>query len=98
MLRSGAPCQAVGEILRQSTRDDLSAGGVEAVARPRGGGACVWIEPVEVEEARDGVLVVASRDHLRALGQSLDARARVGAVAHDVAQAENRVRASGDVG
>src|SRR2546425_10411742 len=70
----------------------------EPLARPFRRCARVAVEPAEVEEAGDAVLVVARRDHLRALGQPLDARARVGPVAHHVAEAEDRVRPAGRIG
>src|SRR3989441_9429701 len=42
---------------------------IETLTRPFRRCARVAVEPVEVEEAGDAVLVVARRDHLRALGQ-----------------------------
>ena len=64
---------------------------VEPLARPLGGGARVDVEPLEIDEAHDGVLVIARDDRLRLFGYDLDARDGIGAVAHQVSEAERRV-------
>src|SRR5207253_2208786 len=64
MLRSGAPCQAVGEILRQSTRDDLSAGGVDVVRDPPDGDGPVLDGPERVRRARVTVPGLADAPHV----------------------------------
>ena len=72
--------------------------GVEPLARPLGGRPRVGIEPVELESARHGMLVVAADDLLTALADEIDTGGGIGAVTNDVPQAEDGVAAVGGVG
>ena len=64
---------------------------VQSLTRPFGRGARVGIEPVEVEAPGHRLLMITVRDRLGAPGDHLDAGNRVGAVADEVSEAEERV-------
>ena len=71
---------------------------VEALARPLRGRPRVRVEPLQVDEPGDRVLVIARDHRLRPLRHGLDARDGVGAVAHQIAQTQERVRPRRRVG
>jgi hypothetical protein len=91
-VRRGVDERGVTDLGDQRQRGQIaSVLRVEPRLRPLGGSAGVDVEPVEIDEPGDRVLMVAGHDCLRALGDRLDARHGIRAVPDQVAQAEQRV-------
>jgi hypothetical protein len=78
--------------------EPLAVRGVQALARPLGRRARVAVEPAEVQPIGHGVLVIARHDGLGPLGDQLDTRQGIGAVADGIAQAQHGVGLVSGVG